>query len=232
MLDLDIVLPVYNEKYSIESILKEWKKELELNSISFRFIICEDGSTDGTKELLIKIKKKYNIILNQKKERRGYALAVINGIQATRSAYVLCIDSDGQCDPKNFKSFWQNRNLADVVIGWRKTRVDPLHRLIFSFLFKLLFSLLFTTKIKDPSCPFVLFKKSKTEYFLQDLIGLKEGFWWGFSAMCLKKNVNILQLPINHRKRLKGTSSVFSLNKIFDIAIRNIIALILLKIKM
>jgi hypothetical protein len=56
-----------------------------------------------------------------------------------------------------------------------------------------------------------------------------EGFWWGFIAICLKKNISIYQVKINHRLRLSGQTNVFHLNKIPLIALRNIYGLIKLK---
>jgi hypothetical protein len=56
-----------------------------------------------------------------------------------------------------------------------------------------------------------------------------EGFWWGFIAICLKKNISIYQVKINHRLRLSGQTNVFHLNKIPSIALRNIYGLIKLK---
>ena len=56
-----------------------------------------------------------------------------------------------------------------------------------------------------------------------------EGFWWGFIAICLKKNVKIYQIKINHRKRVSGKTNVFLLKKIPSIALRNILGLIKLR---
>ena len=53
-----------------------------------------------------------------------------------------------------------------------------------------------------------------------------EGFWWGFIAICLKKNIAINQIKINHKRRVSGDTNVFHLKKIPSIAIKNIIGLI------
>lgn len=226
---LNIILPVYNEQKTIKSVLTEWTKELQRQLLMYRIIVMEDGSTDGTDKLLLKIKSDYRLILNQKSSRRGYAQAVIDGINLSGNSYILCIDSDGQCDPKDFSKFWQNRHNADVIIGWRTKRADPFYRKIFSFFYKLLFVLLFSGKINDPSCPFVLFKKKHVENFIPKLTELKEGFWWGFTGLAIKSNLKMLQIPINHRKRMMGNTNVYQLNKIAEIAIRNIEALIKLR---
>ncbi|MBI3985221.1 MAG: glycosyltransferase family 2 protein [Candidatus Levybacteria bacterium] len=226
---LSIILPVYNEKGTIERVLNEWMKELEKYNLQYRFVICEDGSTDGTKEFLKKIKNKYKLILNQKNERRGYGRAVIDGIKTSKSKYLLCIDSDGQCDPKDFKKFWKNKDKAGVIIGWRKKRTDAFQRKIFSQLFKLAHSLLFPSNIHDPSAPFVLFKKETIFPHLDYLKYLNEGFWWGFVGMCVKNNLLVFELPINHRSRLDGKTQVYITKKIPSIALRNLLGLLRLK---
>jgi len=230
MVQLTIILPVYNEKDSIEIVFKEWKYELDKQNIRYSFVVCEDGSTDGTKELLVKLQKKYSLIINQKKERRGYGRAVIDGIKTVQSEYILCVDSDGQCDPKDFHTFWKNKEKAGILIGWRKNRADPLQRKIFSSLFKTIFVILFPTTIHDPSAPFVLFKKSTITPHASHLVYLKEGFWWGFIGMCVKKNLTVHEIPINHRKRIKGDTQVYRANKLLGIFFRNLYGLYKLKV--
>jgi glycosyltransferase involved in cell wall biosynthesis len=227
--DIHIILPVYNERHSITTVIDEWCSELNKYHISYKLIICEDGSTDGTKELLVKLKLIYPILLNQCENRRGYAGAVISGIQSSNSSYVLCIDSDGQCDPKDFIHFWNNRDSADILIGWRQKRADTTQRKLFSFCFKSLFGLLFPNKIHDPSAPYVLFRKKVIIIYIQLLILLKEGFWWGFIACALKYHKTICELPIHHKVRMNGATNVYLLNKIPSIAVRNIIGLFRIK---
>ncbi len=228
--ELNIILPVYNEVDTIETVLKEWVLRLEPLGLRYRFVICEDGSTDGTKQLLDRIKKIYPIVLSQKEERRGYGGAVIDGIQTAGAQYILCVDSDGQCDPKDFAAFWKMRNVSDVVIGWRVNRADNSQRKIFSKLFKTVFRILFTTHIHDPSAPYVLFKKATILPYVKYLRYLREGFWWGFVGMCAKVELSICELPINHRLRVKGDTQVYHLKKIPSIAIRNLIGLIRMRL--
>ena len=227
---LSVILPVYNEKKIIEGVLKEWTALLTKKNLRYTFIICQDGSTDGTKELLSKIKKKNKIVLNQNKKRRGYGKAVIDGINAAKSKYILCIDSDGQCDPKDFIKFWKNKDTTDILIGWRKNRADETRRKIFSNSFKIMFFLLFPIKIHDPSAPFVLFRKKAILPYTKYLTYLQEGFWWGFIGACVKKGLTIKELTINHRKRISGQTQVYHINKIPSIALRNGIGLLKLRV--
>ncbi len=227
---LGIIFPVYNERNTIEKVLSEWKSHLAKFKIDYIFIICEDGSTDGTAEFLKEIQKKYKLILDQVKYRRGYGSAVIDGIRRAQSVYILCVDSDGQCDPKDFKKFWDKREKSDILIGWRKKRADNKQRKIFSKMFNTFFKIIFYIKIHDPSAPYVLFKKKTISPHIKYLRFLKEGFWWGFIGTCSKKNLKIREIPINHRDRFAGDTQVYKINKIPSIAIRNLLGLIRLKL--
>ena len=227
--NLAIILPVYNEKETLEELLTEWMEYLQPFGLQYHFVICEDGSTDGTKELLDGIKSKYPIVLSQKEERRGYGGAVIDGIQTADAEYILCIDSDGQCDPTDFAKFWHDREISQVLMGWRVKRADTQERKLFSNLFNTAFRLLYTTPIHDPSAPYVLFKKSTILPHMKYLGFLKEGFWWGFVGMCVKMGLSISEIPINHRLRARGQTQVYHLKKIPSIAMRNFIGLIRLR---
>lgn len=229
MRQLDIIFPVYNEKDIIGKVLEEWKRNLG-DKLSYSFIVCEDGSTDGTKQILKNLQKKFPIILNQKTYRRGYGQAVLDGMRSSQAEYILCVDSDGQCDPSDIFNFWQNRKKANVIIGWRKNRSDSTHRKLFSFLFGCVFRILFPNNIHDPSVPYVLFQKKTVLPYLRYLGFLKEGFWWGFIGMCTKNNISVFEVPIHHRKRFIGETHVYKIGKLPTIVLRNLFGLWLLRI--
>src|SRR6202521_6040750 len=128
--DLEILLPVHNEADSIEAVVREIYEEVA-PQVSVRFLVCEDGSRDNTKEILrhLSLTIPMNLILSD--ERKGYSKAVKDGIKALATPYLLCLDSDGQCDPKDFAKFWNVAAKSDVVLGWRVNRADtPLRKLM------------------------------------------------------------------------------------------------------
>jgi glycosyltransferase involved in cell wall biosynthesis len=106
--EVSICLPVYNEAKSIKFVLQEWTKILERLKVKYNIICSEDGSSDGTKKILKSLSKKNKKIINNSSIfRRGYGKAVISGIEKSKSKYIVCIDSDGQCDPGDFIKFWK-----------------------------------------------------------------------------------------------------------------------------
>jgi len=226
---LSIIFPVFNEVKSLEHVLSSWNRYLNRENIIHEFVICEDGSTDGTKELVVSLKNKYPISSQAVLERRGYGPGVIAGIIASKYDLILCIDSDGQCMPDSFMKFYNNRHLADILIGNRNPRNDPVKRIIYSKLFKIVHDSLFNTQIKDPSCPFVLAKKKTYLKLLGKLKYLKEGFWWGFVGAAKMMGFTFFQIDIVHYKRWDGSSVVYKFNLMPMIIIRNIMGLIKLK---
>ncbi len=94
--NLSVILPVHNEVDSLERVVCEWDSSLrKIPGLQHVFIICEDGSTDGTKELIIELGRRYAILNNSVPSRRGYGQAIRDGIRLSETDYVLCIDSDG-----------------------------------------------------------------------------------------------------------------------------------------
>jgi len=228
-MSISVVLPVFNEAKSIEHVISIWHQHLKRNNILHEFVICEDGSTDGTKEIVVKLKKNYPISDQSEKKRRNYSEAIIDGIIASKYNYILCIDSDGQCMPDTFLEFYYNKDFADVLIGIREPRNDPIYRIIYSKLFKIIFNYTFNNKIKDPSCAYVLAKKIIYLRLLKKLHYLKEGFWWGFSGSVIMLKLKFMQINIVHYKRYDGSTKVYKLGMLPKIIATNIIGLIKLK---
>jgi glycosyltransferase involved in cell wall biosynthesis len=228
--NLSVILPVHNEIDSLERVVSEWNSFFHsIPGLQPVFIICEDGSTDGTKELIFALERKYPILNNSVLHRRGYGQAVRDGIALAKTDYVLCIDSDGQIGPDRIQEMWHLRSEAQFLMGWRYPRLDPPLRLIYSRLFKLYHAMLFPNRLHDPSCPLVLGHAKLFAKVAPCLVYMKEGFWWGFVGACWKLNIPIEEIQISHRERLAGSTQVFKLAKMPGIIFRNGVGLLKLR---
>ena len=231
--NISICLPIYNEADNISIVIKEWLDLMQKLSIDFKIICSEDGSTDGTKEIIKQFcEKNPRIINNTSDEKRGYTKAVISGVNVADTEYILCIDSDGQCDPVDFINFWENREKVEenfFLIGKRTNRKDGMFRLIISKIFKIFHKILFNNNLSDPSCPYVFFKKKQFHLIEKKLNYTQEGFWWGFVGACILNKYKFYEIKINHRKRFKGNTNVYKLHKIPLIALRNAWGLVKLR---
>jgi dolichol-phosphate mannosyltransferase len=223
--DLEIFLPVHNEAESIEATIREIHDELS-KKLSVRFIICEDGSRDNSKEILYTLAKELPLRLNLSHERRGYSRAVRDGIAMMESDFLLCLDSDGQCDPRDFWQFWEARSSADLTMGWRVHRQDTLTRKLCSRFFYLIYQSLFRTPSHDPSCPYLLMSRRLVRQIYPQLGAMDQGFWWEFVARVHGNGFAIRELPVNHRRRAAGATQVYRWTKMPGIFVRHVAALI------
>lgn len=228
MPELQILMPVYNEATSIKNTIHEIYLTIK-NKIDFEFIISEDGSTDGTKEVLKELKNKYPIILISEEGRKYYSKAVIDGIKLSTAKYLLIKDSDGQCDPKDILKFWEMKNQSDIINGYRYPRYDFAYRRFISKAFYFFYKLLFNVPLRDPSFAYVFMSK-KVYGSLNDFTPLMpDGFFWEFNARAKKLNYSFKEIKINHRKRFSGDTKIYTLKNLPRIAITNGIGLIKLK---
>ena len=222
---ISIVLPVHNEFLNLKKLIEEWDMELKKNTfIKHEFVIVEDGSTDGTKELIKKLENNFAILNLSSEKKRGYSQAVLDGIKASNGDYILCTDSDNQIKVYSLIENIHNLPKGNIFLfGARTPRNDPIHRKLYSKMFKILHDLLFKSNLSDPSCPFVIgekttFNKLPEEYLLK----MREGFWWGFVAVSKKMKINFNEVKIKHFKRSEGDAG-YQLKQMPGIILRNTI---------
>lgn len=221
--DVQILLPIHNEAESIERTVREIHGALA--AIPHEFIFCEDGSKDDTKAILRRLAEEIPAKLLLSDERKGYSRAVRDGMLACDAPYLLCLDSDGQCDPEDFDAFWNARDSADVLIGWRVRRADNWLRRLMSGVFYLVWKAVFGVRVHDPSCPFVLTPLAIVRAIAHELGEMEQGFWWEYVARIHRHGWSIRELPVTHRQRAAGVTQVYRLKKLPGIGYRHFLAL-------
>tara|TARA_B100001123_G_C15311114_1_gene1024372 strand:- start:1366 stop:2064 length:699 start_codon:yes stop_codon:yes gene_type:complete len=226
---LQILMPVYNEADSIEKTLLEIYETIN-DKIPFEFIISEDGSKDGTKEILKHLKNKLPIVLISEEGRKFYSKAVIDGIKKANNDYLLIMDSDGQCDPIDILKFWDIKDNSDLINGYREPRYDFAYRRFISKIFYFFYKIFFNVPLRDPSFAYIFMNK-KVYSNLNDFEPLMpDGFFWEFNARAKKLNFSFNEIKINHRKRKKGDTKIYTLKNLPRIAFTNGIGLIKLRL--
>lgn len=224
-INVEVLVPVYNEGETIEATIRGIYAELS-TVVNPGFIVCEDGSKDNSKEVLRRLACELPMRLNLSDARKGYSKAMREGMAMLEADYLLCLEGDGQCDPKDFAKFWQNRGSADIVIGWRVHRADTLLRRTCSGIFYLLYQAVFRTPVHDPSFSFVLFRKELADKLGSELGAMQEGFWWEFVARAHRRGFTFHEVPVNHLPRSSGVTRVYNWRKMPGIFFRHLAALL------
>ncbi len=222
--DVQILLPIHNEAESIEATIEELYRDLS-PQVNLQFLLCEDGSKDNTKEILRGVATRRPAKLLLSESRKGYSRAVRDGMQENDAPYLLCLDSDGQCDPHDFPKFWEARKSAEIILGWRVNRADNWIRKTMSRTFYLVWKTLYGCKVQDPSCPYMLASREVIQDIGPRMGAMQQGFWWEFVARAHLLGYSIKELPVNHRERAAGETQVYKLRKLPGIGYRHFVAL-------
>jgi len=219
---LSIVLPIYNEKENIKPLLDDFLEFFEKRGIAFEILAVNDGSTDGTCEVLKKYASNKNISVIEHSHNLGYGAALRSGFKKARGDLIFFTDSDRQFDIKEISTFLEKIKDYDFVAGFRKKRRDPWFRLFYAWLFSVASRILFGIKVKDIDCAFKLFKSNviKGMPLSSDgaLINLE------IFSHAKKSGYKFLQLPVSHLPREKGKQTGGSL-RVIGRAVINIFSL-------
>tara|TARA_Y100000590_G_C15514420_1_gene936680 strand:+ start:202 stop:918 length:717 start_codon:yes stop_codon:yes gene_type:complete len=176
MKNLSIIVPIYKEKNNIAKLTSKIRKSL--NFKNYEIIFVDDNSNDGTKKILINLKKKFkNFKFIIRKKKKDLTQSCFDGIEKSKYSKILIMDGDLQHNPKyipKLMKIYDSKN-ADVVIATRdlfygKNPGLNYFRKLFSIVLISLFSILIGKKTKDPMSGYFLFNKkifnkNKKKYF-------------------------------------------------------------------
>jgi glycosyltransferase involved in cell wall biosynthesis len=126
VLKYSIVVPLHNEQENVTDLYARLKSVMEANGESFEMILVDDGSIDGTFNLLREIAAVDSRVTVVKLRRNfGQTAGLAAGFDHARGEYVIAMDGDLQHDPADIPMFLEKiAEGYDIVSGWRKNRVD------------------------------------------------------------------------------------------------------------
>jgi len=224
--EITFLFPVYNEVETIETVISEFYDEVG-SKIPSKILVVEDGSIDGTKEILEKLSEKIPMALIMDDQRRGYSKALIQGLKNVDTKYVFLTDSDGQHFAKDFWELYQYKDKFDILSGWRVTRADCFHRKAMSKIFQIMAKLLFKMpSLHDITAPYRLMRSKVAKSIANDCKFMKESFWTELTVRAHEKGYTIKEIPVSHRIRIgEGSTRVYLPTKIPKIVIAHIAGL-------
>jgi glycosyltransferase involved in cell wall biosynthesis len=211
---ISLVILVHQEADLIESVISDFYQKVVSKIPGSEFIVCEDGSTDGTKEILERIKFKYNLTLYMGNERRGYTLALREALSKATKPIIFFSDSDGQHDPDDFWIMLNKLGENDEVVGYKQARKDGFIRLVTTKIFNKIFNLYFKIPLHDINCGFRVMKKSLVDYLLRQPWYLKYCINAELTARSIYAGFKIVETPVKHFARIGGVSRGLPMNKL------------------
>jgi glycosyltransferase involved in cell wall biosynthesis len=203
-LSLSVVLPAYNEAKNIKKTVTEAVSYVEKNFKDYEVIVVNDGSTDGTGEIVEELTiTNPKIILVNHAKNSGYGAALRSGFDRASLDYLFLMDSDGQFDISDIERFIPFINTFDIIVGYREKRADPAIRSLNTWLYHLYVELLFGLRMKDMDCAFKMFPRRAYEAVKP----IKSGGALFSAELIIKwkrKGFSIKEVPVRHFPRKFG----------------------------
>ena len=197
-------MPAFNEEANIATTIIDARSAAQQLTKDFEIIVVDDGSTDRTAEVVKELAHgDERISLIQHKANLGYGSAVKTGLKACKKDWIFFTDSDGQFHSDELPKFAESFDKYDLIIGYRKKRMDPFHRVfVAQVLLKIWNYLLFKLKVRDVDCAFKLFKKE-----VRDAIELDTSSAITVTEFIVKSQIlgyKLVERPVHHFPRKFG----------------------------
>jgi glycosyltransferase involved in cell wall biosynthesis len=198
---LSVVVPVYNEVGNLEEILKR----VHATRAATEIIVVDDGSQDGSRELLARLEGRNSIRAIVHPKNRGKGAAVRTGMAAARGDVILIQDADLEYNPRDYPALLEpiRDGIADVVYGSRfmgaPRRVVMFWHLIANLILTLMTNVLYNTILTDMETGYKAFRRE----VIADMKLRSNGFDFEpeFTAKVLKRHYRIFEVPISFNPR-------------------------------
>ncbi|WP_394821074.1 glycosyltransferase family 2 protein [Pendulispora albinea] len=215
-MDITIVLPVYNEKDNLVPLLDEIEQTLEPLGKPWEVIAVDDGSRDGSSQLLrdLVVSRRYLKAIFFRRNA-GQAAAFDAGFRAASGEIVVTMDSDRQNDPADIPKMIAKLNEGfDFVTGWRKDRQDGfVLRKIPSRIANWMIRMVAGTEIHDLGCSLKIYRRQISSEMR--LYGEMHRF---ISVIADTMGARVGEVVVNHRPRVAGTSK-YGLRRTFKVVL-------------
>jgi hypothetical protein len=203
---LSLCLPAYNEQDNIEDTLDAACAILPEFVQNFEVMVVDDGSTDGTGELIAAYAgREPRVHLIRHEQNRGYGAAVTSALRAAQGDLVTFTDSDGQFCLLELAQLLTLLDGCDVVIGYRHQRADSWTRELNAWAWNRLIRFLLGVRVRDLDCAFKLFRREVIDRL--HLTSAGAAISAEILMRCVGMGLQIRETPVSHYPRCHGAPS-------------------------
>jgi glycosyltransferase involved in cell wall biosynthesis len=156
---VSIIITVFNESGTIEKEILNIHRKILSKLPGSELIIAEDGSTDGTREIILKYVRDLGVIHSPGEQRKGYAKALKDAVKIAKNPYIFFSDAGSKFD---FDDFWKLYGIHDkysLVIGVRSKRSDQWYRRFLTLAYNFILKKYFNVYLKDSDSGFRIYKR-------------------------------------------------------------------------
>ena len=213
MVDLSVVIPVFDEEESLPVLWPELRAVLTELGLSFEVVFVDDGSHDRSAEIVRALREDdARVRLVRLKTNAGEMAATDAGFKAARGRWVVTMDADLQNDPHDIPALLSHLDRWDAVTGWRVNRGegDSAVRRLSSRIANRVRNAISDETIEDSGCTFRAFRRD----CLRELV-LYRGFHRFIPTLLRMRGYRVIEVPVRNRPRRFGRSKYGVLNRVF-----------------
>jgi glycosyltransferase involved in cell wall biosynthesis len=213
---LSVVVPVFNEAANAAPLVSGIVEAVRPLDIPFELIVVDDGSSDGTPDVLRElIEQNPELVAIRLRRNFGQASALQAGFDRARGDVIVTLDGDLQNDPRDIPRLLERlRAGADVVSGWRVNRQDAMVvRKIPSWLANRLIRWVTRVPIHDQGCSLKCYRREVIERL--DLYSDQHRF---ITILTMPQGAAIEEIEVRHHPRVAGESK-YGLSRVLKVLV-------------
>jgi len=212
-MDLSIIVLAYNEAENLPILCQKLNEILSKLNEKYEIILVDDGSTDGTEQIMKElVKNDANVKGIIFRRNYGQTAALSAGIDYAKGNVIIPMDGDLQNDPSDIPHFLSGiKEGYDVVSGWRKNRQDGWLRVFLSNIANKWIAYRTGVNIHDFGCTMKAYRKSYIKNI--KLYGDHHRF---IPIYTLREGAKISELIVSHNPRIYGKTN-YGLSRIFKV---------------
>lgn len=200
--EVSVIVPFYNEEGAAGPLLDEVATQLSALGRSFELVAVDDGSIDGTFEVLCAAQRRWPTCRVLRHRRNaGQGAALMTGFGAARGAIFATLDGDGQNDPADLPAMFERLDRADLVVGIRAHRQDSQLRRTMSRVANAVRRRWLNDGVSDTGCAIRVFRREVAGSFVP--IRTLYSF---IPACAASAGFRVVEYPVRHRHRTTGVS--------------------------
>ena len=212
---ISVVVPIKDERDNLLALTAQLIKVLqsreESTTAPFEIIYVDDGSTDGSSEILDRLAVDHPPVRVLHFDRNyGQSAGFDAGFKRSSGALVVTMDGDLQNDPEDIGVLLNYAKDYDLVCGWRTERHDTIMRKISSRIANAVRNAVTGDRVHDTGCSLKVFRRP-----VVDRLQLFNGMHRFFPALALMHGFTVTEVPVRHHPRTHGISKYGVGNRLF-----------------
>jgi glycosyltransferase involved in cell wall biosynthesis len=212
---ISVVVPIKDERDNLlaltDQLLKVLQGRDESRTSPFEIIYIDDGSTDGSSQILDRLAAEHPAVTVLHFDRNyGQSAGFDAGFKQSTGALVVTMDGDLQNDPQDIGTLLSYVHTYDLVCGWRTERHDTAMRKVSSRVANAVRNAVTGDRVHDTGCSLKVFRRR-----VVDRLQLFNGMHRFFPALALMHGFTVTEVPVRHHPRTHGTSKYGVGNRLF-----------------